>query len=488
MSTTFRRYAPDQSLLLPPDLQAWLPEGHLAHHVSDLVDGLDLTAFDAPYEGDGRRNAPYEPRMMLKVLIYAYATGVFSSRGVARKLEEDVAFRVLAAGNFPQHRTVCEFRCRHLEDFKKLFVEVVRLARELGVASFGKLSVDGTKVRANASKRKAMSYGRMEEEERRLAGEIEALLEAAGAADAAEDARLGSEVRGGELPAELRRREDRLAAIRAAKARLEAAQRASDDARGRQPGQDRNPKGGRPYKRAYGEPDEKAQSNFTDPESGIMKTSNEGYQQCYNAQVAVDGDHQLVVSTDVTANASDQGGLPMLLDAVSETLGEQPETVLDQHFEEEEAGDESHGGEAVDASGPGRVCGTQVAVGGPARLDQARDGVPALQPAGTRQGARRVGLGVPGVERETPSNPGRGVKRGPDARSGHGSARIAATGSRAARRSRIFPVCVVGYRESIAPPTGEVEPDAVRQGLSRRPISSGGSPTAQTPSAVRNPG
>ncbi len=276
MSTTFRRYAPDQSLLLPPDLQAWLPEGHLAHHVSDLVDGLDLTAFYAPYEGDGRRNAPYEPRMMLKVLIYAYATGVFSSRGVARKLEEDVAFRVLAAGHFPQHRTVCEFRRRHLEDFKKLFVEVVRLARELGVASFGKLSVDGTKVRANASKRKAMSYGRMEEEERRLAGEIEALLEAAGAADAAEDARLGSEVRGDELPAELRRREDRLAAIRAAKARLEAAQRASDDARGRQPGQDRNPKGGRPYKRAYGEPDEKAQSNFTDPESGIMKDEQRG--------------------------------------------------------------------------------------------------------------------------------------------------------------------------------------------------------------------
>ncbi len=328
MSTTFRRYAPDQSLLLPPDLQAWLPEGHLAHHVSDLVDGLDLTAFYAPYEGDGRRNAPYEPRMMLKVLIYAYATGVFSSRGIARKLEEDVAFRVLAAGNFPQHRTVCEFRRRHLEDFKKLFVEVVRLARELGVASFGKLSVDGTKVRANASKRKAMSYGRMEAEERRLAGEIEALLEAAGAADAAEDARFGSEVRGDELPAELRRRADRLAAIRAAKARLETAQRAADDARGRQPGQDRNPKGGQPYKRAYGEPDEKAQSNFTDPESGIMQTSNEGYQQCYNAQVAVDGDHQLVVSTDVTANGSDQGGLPMLLDAVAETLGEQPETVL----------------------------------------------------------------------------------------------------------------------------------------------------------------
>ena len=161
--------------------------------------------------------------MMVKVLLYAYATGVFSSRGIARKLEEDIAFRVLGAGNFPQHRTLCEFRRRHLSDFKELFTEVVRLARELGLARFGKLSIDGTKVRANASKRKAMSYGRMEAEERRLSGEIEALLlAAAGEADAAEDARLGADVRADELPAELRRREDRLAALRAAKSRLEA--------------------------------------------------------------------------------------------------------------------------------------------------------------------------------------------------------------------------------------------------------------------------
>ena len=328
MSTTFRPYAPDQSLLLPPDVRAWLPEGHLAHHVSDLVDGLDLTAFYAPYEGDGRRNAPYAPRMMVKVLLYAYATGVFSSRKVARKLEEDVAFRMLAAGNFPQHRTVCEFRRRHLEDFKALFVEVVRLSQELGLARFGKLSIDGTKVRANASKRKAMSYGRMQEEERRLESEIEALLQKAQDTDVEEDTRLGAEVRGDELPAELRRREERLAAIQAAKARLEAEQRAADDARGRQPGQDRNPKGGPPYKRAYGEPDEKAQSNFTDPESGIMKTSGEGFQQCYNAQVAVDAEHQLVVATELTANASDQGELPVLLDAVKETFDAQPATVL----------------------------------------------------------------------------------------------------------------------------------------------------------------
>ena len=202
MSTTFRRYAPEQSLLLPPDVREWLPEGHLSHHIRDLVDGLDLTAFYAGYEGDGRRNAPYEPRMLVKVLLYAYATGVFSSRGIARKLEEDVAFRVLAAGNFPQHRTICEFRRRHLDDFKQLFVEVVGLARELGLARFGKLSVDGTKVRANASKRKAMSYGRMQEEERRLSGEIDELLRAADETDVAEDVRLGPEVRGDELPAE----------------------------------------------------------------------------------------------------------------------------------------------------------------------------------------------------------------------------------------------------------------------------------------------
>ena len=179
MPTTFRPYDPDQMLLLAPSLRDWLPEGHLAEHVSDLVEGLELTAFYARYEGDGRRKSPYEPRMMLKVLIYGYATGVFSSRRLARKLEEDVAFRVLGAGNFPSHRTLCEFRRRHLEDFKALFVEVVCVAREMGVAQFGKLSIDGTKVRANASKRKAMSYGRMLAEEQRLEGEIAALLDRA---------------------------------------------------------------------------------------------------------------------------------------------------------------------------------------------------------------------------------------------------------------------------------------------------------------------
>ena len=328
MPTRFRPYQPKQKLLLPPDIRDWLPEDHLAHHVSDLVDGLDLTAFYAPYEGDGRRNRPYEPRMMVKLLIYGYSTGMFSSRGIAKKVEEDLAFRMLAAGNFPAHRTICEFRRRHLEDFRKLFVEVIRLAQAMGLANFGKLSVDGTKVRANASKRKAMTYARMQEAERRLEKEIRELLQRAGETDAAEDARYGEANRGDEIPEELRRRESRLAAIQAAKARLEAEQRAADDARGRKPGQDRNPKGGPPYKRAYGEPDPKAQSNFTDPESRIMKTSQEGFQQSYNAQVTVEGANQLIVATEVTANGSDQGQMVAQLDQVQATYGESPQTVL----------------------------------------------------------------------------------------------------------------------------------------------------------------
>ena len=266
--------------------------------------------------------------MMVKVLLYGYATGVFSSRGIARRLEEDVAFRVLGAGNFPSHRTLCEFRRRHLEDFKGLFVEVVRVARRMGLARFGKLSVDGTKVRANASKRKATGYGRMLRRERELEAEIGALLNRARDTDAREDELFGEAFRGDELPEELRRREDRLAAIRAAKEDLEAEQRGADDARGREPGRERNPRGGRPYKRAYGEPDGKAQSNFTDPDSAIMRTSSEGFQQCYNAQVAVDGEHQLIVATELTSNGSDQGALVGLLDEVRDRFDAQPGTVL----------------------------------------------------------------------------------------------------------------------------------------------------------------
>ncbi len=207
MGTTFRPYQPDQILMLPPDLREWVPEGHLAHHVSDLVDAVDLSAFYAPYRGDGRRNSPYDPRMMVKVLIYAYATGTFSSRKMAKRLEEDVALRMLAAGNFPKHRTLCEFRKRHLDDFRAVFAEVVVLARTMGLAGLGRVSVDGTKVRANASKRKAMSYGRMVKEEAQLEAETEALkaeIEAvvgrAEAVDEEEDERFGGDPGGEGAP------------------------------------------------------------------------------------------------------------------------------------------------------------------------------------------------------------------------------------------------------------------------------------------------
>ena len=307
--------------------------------------------------------------MMVKVLIYAYATGTFSSRRMAKRLEEDVAFRMLAAGNFPKHRTLCEFRRRHLADFRAVFAEVVVLARASGLVGLGRVSVDGTKVRANASKRKAMSYGRMVREESRLEAEIEALkaeiealLERAQATDEAEDARFGEEARGDELPEELKRREDRLAAIRAAKARLEAEQRAADEARGRKPGQTRNPKGGRPYKREYGEPDEKAQSNFTDPESRIMKTSSEGFQQSYNAQMAVDGENQLVVETGVTNNASDQGQLLPMIDGAAVVCGEAHGQVLadagygNEHLRElEERGVDGYVALAREGKMPARV-------------------------------------------------------------------------------------------------------------------------------------
>ena len=315
--------------------------------------------------------------MMLKVLIYGYATGVFSSRGIARRLEEDVAFRVLGAGNFPSHRTICEFRRRHLEDFRRLFAEVVALAREMGVANFGKLSVDGTKVRANASKRKAMSYGRMLAEERRLEGEIEALVERARETDAAEDARFGEAFRGDELPAELRRREDRLAAIAAARQRLEARQREADEARGRKPGMKRNPRGGRPYKRDYGEPDEKAQDNFTDPESRIMNTSQEGFQQCYNAQLAVEGANQLIVAAEVSPSASDQGHLVTLLDDVEATHGERPATVL---------ADAGYCNEADLATLEDRGVDGHVALGREGRSEVAAD--PEKHPAKARMAAK----------------------------------------------------------------------------------------------------
>ena len=326
MPTTFRDFNPDQIIMLPPDLRDWLPEGHLAYQVADLVGALDLGAFFLPYEGDGRRNCPYNPEMMVRVLIYGYCRGVFSSRRLARYLREDVGGRYLAAGNLPAHRTLCQFRRRHLKDFGDLFVQVVGVAREMGLAKLGTLAVDGSKVKANASKGKAMTYERMRKHEAALQLEIAELLEEAEARDRAEDEEHGRD--GDDLPEELRRRRDRLAAIEAARQRLQAKARRFDDERGRIPGPQRNPRGGSSYKRPYGEPDPKAQTNFTDPESSIMKTSTEGFQQAYNAQAAVDGESRLIVAVNVTGNGSDAGRLEGMLDKARSNAAAEPGVLL----------------------------------------------------------------------------------------------------------------------------------------------------------------
>jgi transposase len=327
MPTTFRPCAPDQSLLFPPSPRDWLPEGHLAFFIADTVAALNLEKVYAPYEGDGRRNQPFDPQMMVTVLLYAYATGTFSSRRIARKLEEDVAYRVLAAGNFPAHRTIADFRQHHLAAFEGLFVEVVQIAREAGVVQLGTLAVDGSKVKANASKHKAMSYGRMRDAETRLREQIAALTAQAAASDAAEDAAHGPDVRGDELPAELQRREERLATITAAKARLEARQAKEDREKGRTPDDGRKGKGRKPFARDFGVPPDDAQDNFTDPESRIMKTSS-GFDQCYNGQLAVDDASQMIIATGLTNCAADNAELLPLIDRAHATLGEHPRDVL----------------------------------------------------------------------------------------------------------------------------------------------------------------
>jgi transposase len=339
MPTCFLPYEPNQDFLLPPSPSEWLPENHLVYFVSDIINRLDLQKFYARYEGDGRRNQPYDPAMLVKVLVYGYATGVFSSRKQAKKLYEDVAFRLLGANNFPSHRTICDFRMRHLPELKELFVAVARLAKELGLVKLGTVALDGTKVKAHASKHKAMSYGRMKEQEQKLTQEIEALLERARVTDAQEDARWGADEGEEELPKELQRRQDRLAKIQAAKARVEERQAQADRERGRHPedGQRRGDGAGRPFKQPFGVPQDKAQDNFTDPESRIMKLGG-SFEQCYNAQAVVDADSQLIVASGLGNNAADNEELVPMVEAIKDNLGELPKRVLaDTGFRSEDS-------------------------------------------------------------------------------------------------------------------------------------------------------
>jgi transposase len=330
----FRPYDPDRPVAGPADLRTWLPPDHDVYLLSDLVDQLDLAPITAVYDqGDGGGNPPYHPVLLTKLLLYAYCQGVVSSRVIAAKTYEDIAFRVLTTDQHPDFRTISDFRERHLAALTDLFQQVVRLALRLGLATLAHVAQDGTKVLANASKHRAMSYARLGPAEERLNREIAALLAAARAADAAEDTAYGRDHRGDELPAdltgEITRRQRRLATIRAAKAALEAEAQAdaaaivAADAAERQ----RRARAGEPKKPGKpptptATPDPKAQRNFTDPDARIMKNADQAFVQAYNGQAAVDGSgHQIIVGCLVTNQAADAPHLAPMVAQVQATTG-----------------------------------------------------------------------------------------------------------------------------------------------------------------------
>ena len=295
MSKTYLPYEPAQQLLLPAALQEWLPDDHLAYFIFDVVDQLDMSEVTARYERERRGGPPYHPRMMVKVLLYGYCVGVASSRRIAQRLHEDIAFRVLAANNTPDFRTISDFRKDNVDALSGLFVQVLALCQQAGLVKLGHVALDGTKVKANASKHKAMSYQRMKEKAAQLAAEVAKLLRQAQAADDEEDRRYGKDKRGDELPQELAFREGRLEKIREAMAALEAEAQAA--------GEQAEAEGGK----HPGVPDDKAQRNFTDTESRIIPApGGKDFLQAYNRQAVVDSAHQVIVAAPpLTASAHD---------------------------------------------------------------------------------------------------------------------------------------------------------------------------------------
>jgi len=341
MSKRYRPYNPDQQFLMPPSMREWLPAEHLCYFVSDTIDEMDLSDVESVYEKDLRGQPPYHPSMMTKVLFYAYCTGVFSSRKIAKKLEEDVAFRVLGAENRPDFRTISDFRKLHLEALSKLFKQVLMLCRQAGMVSLGHVALDGTKQKANASKHKAMSYGRMKEECARLESEISELLANAQRTDDEEDKEYGAEVRGDELPEELAFREGRVARIRQAISELEAEAKESAGCECEKQGESdvveassdepqrvsacKPKKRGRPPKKPVGVPDDKAQKNFTDSESRIMLAGDKSFIQGYNAQAAVDSEYQVVVATMVSNQAADAPHAQPMTEKIKSNNGALPD-------------------------------------------------------------------------------------------------------------------------------------------------------------------
>jgi transposase len=350
----------DQTLMFPPSLHDWLPEAHLARFLVDVVAELDLSAIYASYaEKDGRGQAAYAPEMMVRLLLYGYATGVYSSRKIQTRTCEDLAFRYLSGDQHPDHATIAEFRKRHLEALSGLFKQALLLCSEAGLVKLGHVAIDGTKIKANASKHKAQSYKRMGETEARLKQEIDALLAAAEKTDAEEDAQHGADRRGDELPDELARRESRLEKLREARASLEKeareeaaqkraeveqklAEREEEERRAGKKKRGRKPQAPDPEQ---AKPKDTAQRNFVDPESRIMPdgTNKGSFLQGYNAQIAVDAASQVIVAAEVTQDTNDKKQLVPMIAQIAVNLGHKPQKVSADtgYFSEANVTDES---------------------------------------------------------------------------------------------------------------------------------------------------
>jgi len=335
MGKTFRSYDMNQQLLLPPDLRQWLPADHLALYISDVVESLNLTEILKPYEeGDGRGRPPYHPVLMVKLLLYGYCTGRMSSRKLEQATHEDVAFRVLCCNQQPDHDSIADFRKRHLKALAKLFVQILELCQRAGLVKLGQVAIDGTKIKANASKWRTMSYAAMNDAEEKLQAEVARLLAEAERIDEEEDALYGKGKRGDELPEELRERESRLARIRELQADMEreAREAAEKKAAENKRKQEEAEKQGQKFTArkvidpSQAVPAPKSKRNFTDPDSRIMKDqASKTFQQAYNIQLGVDAEAQIIVAAKVVQAGVDQEQLVPVLCEVERNLGRLPE-------------------------------------------------------------------------------------------------------------------------------------------------------------------
>jgi len=387
MSKHFRPWKIDETQLLPPSVQDYVPKDHLARLIVALVrESLDLSAINGSYTS-GLGQPPFEPRMITALLLHGYASGLYSSRRIAKACVERADFMMIVAGDPPDFRTISEFRRRHLRRLADLFVQVLQLAEQAGLVKLGHVALDGTKIKANASKHKAMSYERMKKREAELKAEVDRWLEAAEAADA-EDDRLYGDKRGDEMPDWVADKQKRLQKIREAKAALEAETKAAaeeEERRRKQAEQKRlaehRKKSGRTPAPPKTEPDGKTQRNFTDPQSRILKTKD-GYIQGYNAQAAVDGTVQIIVAHGLTHSMSDHDQLVPLMDGVEQNLGRKPKEV---------SADTGYLSEANLAALADRKIGAYIATGRAKHPDKAKRATTGLRSKAMRDKLRRAG-------------------------------------------------------------------------------------------------